>query len=78
MFTVVFMAQVQIRMPEKKLEKIDEMVEKGEFKSRSDAIRTIIELYEEKKKTRKFYKMLEKRSKKAEEKPEKLVPADEI
>ncbi len=71
------MAQVQLRLPEKTVEEIDRWVAEGKFKSRSDAIKTIISLYEEREKTREFYKMLLKRSQEAKEHPEELVPLEE-
>ena len=72
------MTQVQVRMPGKLVEEIDRWVSEGRFKSRSDAIKTIIALYEEKERTREFYKMLTERGKEAEEKPETLIPLEEI
>ncbi|MFA7080668.1 MAG: ribbon-helix-helix domain-containing protein [Candidatus Bathyarchaeia archaeon] len=72
------MAQVQLRLPEKTLQQIDQWVSEGKFKSRSDAIKTIISLYEEKEKTRQFYEMLHKRSQEAKEQPEKLVPLEDV
>jgi Arc/MetJ-type ribon-helix-helix transcriptional regulator len=45
------MPQVQLRLPEETLKQIDAWVAEGKFKSRSDAIRTIISLYEERRKT---------------------------
>jgi Arc/MetJ-type ribon-helix-helix transcriptional regulator len=71
------MAQVQLRLPEKTLEQIDQWVKEGRFKNRSDAIKTIINLYEEREKTRQFYQMLHKRSQEAKEHPEELVPLEE-
>lgn len=71
------MARVQLRLPEKTLQQIDQWVSEGKFKSRSDAIKTIISLYEEKEKTRQFYEMLHKRSQEAKEQPEKLVPIED-
>jgi Arc/MetJ-type ribon-helix-helix transcriptional regulator len=71
------MAQVQLRLPEKTLEEIDRWVAEGKFKSRSDAIKSIISLYEEREKTREFYKMLLKRSQEAKEHPETLVSLEE-
>ena len=71
------MAQVQLRLPEKTVEEIDRWVAEGKFKSRSDAIKTIISLYEEREKTREFYQMLLKRSQEAKEHPEDLVPLEE-
>jgi len=71
------MTQVQIRLPQKTIKEIDKwVVEKG-FKSRSDAIRAIINLYEEREKTRKFLKMLISRSEEARKHPEILIPLEE-
>ena len=72
------MAQVQLRLPEKTLEQIDCWVAEGKFKSRSDAIKTIISLFEEREKTRGFFQMLQKRSQQAKEHPETLVPLEEV
>jgi len=71
------MVQVQLRVPEQTVKEIDEWVEEGKFRSRSDAVKTIITLYEEKVKTMEFFKMLIKRSKEAEESPEILIPLDD-
>ena len=68
------MVQVQLRVPEQTIREIDELIEEGKFKSRSDAIKTMVNLYEERMKTMEFFKMLMKRSKEAEEKPEILIP----
>jgi len=70
--------QVQLRLPEKTLEEIDRWVAEGRFKSRSDAIKSIINLYEEREKTREFYRMLVKRSEEAKRHPERLVPLEEV
>jgi len=70
--------QVQVRMPEKLVREIDRWVAEGRFKSRSDAIKTIVVMYEERERTREFYKMLVERSREAREKPEILVPLEEI
>ena len=72
------MAQVQLRLPEKMIEEIDAWVAEGRFKSRSDAIKSIITLYEEREKTRKFYTMLLKRNEEAKKHPEILVPLEEV
>ena len=72
------MVQVQLRIPEQTVKEIDEWVEEGKFRSRSDAVKTIIALYEEKVKTMEFFKMLMKRSKEAEESPKILIPLDDI
>lgn len=71
------MAQVQLRLPAEMIAEIDEWVADGKFKSRSDAIRTIISLYEEREKTRKFYELLNQRSEDAKKNLEKLVPLEE-
>jgi len=78
MFTGDFMVQVQLRMPEENVKEIDQWVKQGKFKSRSDAVKTIIALYEDKMKTMEFMKMLMKRSKEAKEKPEMLISLDDI
>jgi len=72
------MTQVQLRLPQKTLEEIDRWVTEGRFKSRSDAIRTIISLHQEREKTREFYKMLIRRSEEAKKHPEILVPLEEL
>jgi Arc/MetJ-type ribon-helix-helix transcriptional regulator len=71
------MVQVQLRIPEQTVKEIDVWVEEGKFRSRSDAVKTIITLYEEKVKTMEFFKMLVKRSKEAEDNPQILIPLDE-
>ena len=73
----VLLAQVQLRLPEKMLQEIDKWVAEGRFKSRSDAIRTIISLYEERERTREFLKMLMRRSEEARKHPESLVSLEE-
>lgn len=70
------MVQVQVRLPEELVRILDAWIESGKFKSRSDAIRTILKLYEEREKTREFYMLLERRSKEAREHPEKLIPLE--
>ena len=72
------MTQVQLRLPRKIVGTIDEWVAKGLFKSRSDAIKTILSLYLEREKTLKFYKMLLKRSEEARKHPEILIPLEEL
>lgn len=78
MFTGDFMVQVQLRMPEQTVSELDEWVNEGKFRSRSDAVKTIIALYEDKIKTMEFFRMLTKRSKDAEEKTEILIPLDDF
>jgi len=70
--------QVQLRLSQKTLEEIDRWVAEGRFKNRSDAIRTIVNFYEEREKTREFYKMLTTRSEEAEKHPEALIPLEDL
>jgi len=72
------LTQVQLRLSQKTLQEIDRWVAEGRFKSRSDAIKTIISFYEEREKTRKFYEMLLKHSEEARRHPESLVSAEEL
>lgn len=72
------MAQVQVRMPEKLLKEIDKWVDEGRFASRSDAIKTIVAMHEERERTRKFCEMLLERSKEVKEKPRTLLALDEV
>ena len=64
------MVQVQVRMPEGLVEEIDRWIKKGRFSSRSDAIKTIVTLFQERERTRAFYDILNERSREAKEKPE--------
>jgi Arc/MetJ-type ribon-helix-helix transcriptional regulator len=70
------MIQVQVRVPKNLVETLDEWIKEGRFKSRSDAIRAVLTQYEEREKTREFYRMLTERSKEAREHPEELVPLE--
>ncbi len=70
--------QVQLRVPKETVKNIDILVKQGRFKSRSDAIKTMIMLFQEKEKTREFYKMLVERSDEAGEKSNKMVPFSEL
>ncbi|MBU0898270.1 MAG: ribbon-helix-helix domain-containing protein [Nanoarchaeota archaeon] len=71
------MVQVQLRIPDQTVKEIDEMVEEGKFKSRSDAIKTMVSLYEERVKTMEFFNMLMKRSKEAEDNSNILIPLED-
>ena len=71
------MVQVQLRVPEESIKDIDKWVKAGRFKSRSDAIRTIIAFYEEKERTRDFLNMLLKRSEESKDK-KILIRLDEV
>jgi Arc/MetJ-type ribon-helix-helix transcriptional regulator len=72
------LTQVQVRMSEKTVNDIDRWIAEGRFASRSDAIKTIVALYQERERTRRFYKLLLKRSREVREKPEILVPLEEV
>jgi Arc/MetJ-type ribon-helix-helix transcriptional regulator len=72
------MVQVQLRLSEKVLEEIDRWVAEGRFKSRSDAIKTMISFYHEREKTREFFRMLVERSEDAKKRPEVLIPLEEL
>ena len=71
------MTQVQVKIPENLVEKIDEWIRDGRFSSRSEAIRTILALYEERERTQEFYTMIYSRAEEAREHPELLVPLEE-
>jgi Arc/MetJ-type ribon-helix-helix transcriptional regulator len=71
------LTQVQLRLPEELVDEIDGWVKSGRFRSRSDAIKSMIEIYNEREKTREFLKMLDTRSKEAEDSLEKLIPLEE-
>jgi len=70
--------QVQLRLSEETVKEIDGWVRTGRFKSRSDAVRFIIRLYSERERTMKFYQTLLERSAEAKERPEILIPLEEI
>ena len=70
------MSQVQVRVPEQLLEVLDGWIKEGRFKSRSDAIRVILAQYEERERTRDFYRMLNERSREAREHPEDMIPLE--
>lgn len=72
------LTQVQVRMPEKIVKEIDRWIAEGRFASRSEAIKTIVALYQERERTRKFYTMLLKRSREARERPEILIPLEDV
>ena len=72
------LTQVQLRLSQKTLEEIDRWVAEGRFKNRSDAIKTMISFYEEREKTREFFKMLVSRSEEAKKSPEALIPLEEL
>ena len=70
--------QVQVRVPKRIALELDKWVSEGRFANRSEAIKTVLTLYEEREKTRAFYQMLLKRSAHAKKKPDSLLPVEEI
>lgn len=72
------MVQVQVRMPEKTVREIDKWIAEGRFASRSEAIKTIVAMHQERERTREFYKLLLERSREAKEKPEILLSLEEV
>ena len=74
----MLVVQVQVRMPEKSVEEIDKWVAEGRFSSRSEAIKTIVAMHQERERTREFYKLLLERSREAKEKPEILVSLEDV
>jgi Arc/MetJ-type ribon-helix-helix transcriptional regulator len=60
------------------VKEIDRWVAEGRFKSRSDAIKTILAFYQEREKTREFFKMLIKRSEETKKHPNSLIPLEEL
>jgi Arc/MetJ-type ribon-helix-helix transcriptional regulator len=75
---VAYLAQVQLRLPQKTIEEIDNWVAEGRFKNRSDAIKSIINYYQEREKTCDFFNLLMKRSEEAKQHPETLIPIEEL
>jgi Arc/MetJ-type ribon-helix-helix transcriptional regulator len=50
--------QVQVRAQKRVVQELDRWISEGRFANRSEAIKTVLALYEEREKTREFYKML--------------------
>jgi Arc/MetJ-type ribon-helix-helix transcriptional regulator len=57
---------------------IDNWVAGGRFASRSEAIKTIVALYNERERIRKFYQVLSTRSDEAEQYPENLISLEKV
>jgi Arc/MetJ-type ribon-helix-helix transcriptional regulator len=70
--------QVQVRVPKRMARELDKWILQGRFANRSEAIKTVLALYEEREKTREFYGMLLKRSDEAKKKPNSLIPLADI
>jgi Arc/MetJ-type ribon-helix-helix transcriptional regulator len=58
------------------IDEIDQWIEEGRYKNRSDAIKSILNLHWEREKTREFLSMLNTRSKEAREEPDSLIPLE--
>ena len=54
--------QLRLKLPDKLVKKIDRWISEGRFSSRRGAIETIVSLYYERERTRKFYETLVKRT----------------
>ena len=65
-------------MPKRIARELDKWISQGRFANRSEAIKTVLALYEEREKTREFYRTLLERSKQAKNKPDLLIPLEEI
>jgi len=70
--------QVQVRVPKRIARELDKWISEGRFANRSEAIKTVLTLYEEREKTREFYQMLLNRSEQARKKPDSLILLEEI
>jgi len=70
--------QVQVRIPEELVNELDKWIAEGRFSSRSEAVKTIVTLYKERERTRKFYEMLSKESDEAKRHPESLIPLKDV
>ena len=70
--------QVQVRVPKRVARELDKWISQGRFANRSEAIKTVLALYEEREKTREFYRTLLKRSEEAKKKPNSLIPLEEL
>jgi len=65
-------------MPEEMVEQIDRWISEGRFKSRSEAVKMIVAMHQERERTREFYKMLVERSREAKERPEILIFLEDV
>lgn len=77
MFTSLATTQVQVRIPKEMVKEIDRWVSEGRFASRSEAVKTIVALYNERERTRRFYETLSRRSKEAKQSSDNLLPLEE-
>ena len=59
------------------MKELDRWIAEGKFSSRSEAVKTIVTLYNERERTRRFYEMLEKESSEAKRRPDSLIPLND-
>ena len=78
MFTRMATTQVQVRIPDDLVRELDRWIAEGRFSSRSEAVKTIVALYKERERTRKFYEMLSRRSEDARRHPERLIQLKDV
>ena len=69
---------MQVRIPGELVEETDHWISEGRFSNRSEAIKTIVALYNEREHTRKFYQLLLKRSDEVRKDPTILIPLEGI
>ncbi len=77
LFTQLATTQVQVRIPGELVKELDRWISEGRFASRSEAVKTIIALYNEREHTRTFYQGIIKRNDEARTHPEFLIPLDD-
>ena len=70
--------QVQVRVPKKVVQEIDRWIAEGRFANRSEAVKTVLSLYEERERIREFYGKLLNRSEEAKKRHNSLIPLEEI
>ena len=75
---VMATTQVQVRIPEELVREIDRWISEGRFANRSEAVKTIVALYDERERTRRFYRTLLRRSDDVRKNPKSLVLLEEM
>ena len=76
---MVFLSEqvsVQLRIPKQSIQHIDAQVKAGRFKSRSDAIKHMVTVFEEKEKIQQFLQLLLARSNEAQERKNLVAFSD--
>jgi Arc/MetJ-type ribon-helix-helix transcriptional regulator len=67
---------VQVRIPREMVKDLDRWVQEGRVANRSEAVKTIVALYNERERVRNFYQILANRSREAKENPDDLLPLE--